>query len=70
MDGNVVVAVIDGEMTIKRLQLGHGRMRLAAENPAYEPVFGIFVALTEFERKRISPRTLAGPVNFWDTANI
>jgi DNA polymerase V len=38
VDGNVVVAVIDGEMTIKRLRLDHGRVRLAAENPGYPDV--------------------------------
>jgi DNA polymerase V len=37
-DGNVVVAIIDGELTIKRLRLEHGRVRLAAENPDYEDV--------------------------------
>ncbi|MBE4720129.1 LexA family transcriptional regulator [Pseudarthrobacter sp. AB1] len=38
VDGNVVVAIIDGEMTIKRLRLEHGCVRLAAENPAYPDV--------------------------------
>lgn len=38
VDGNVVVAIIDGELTIKRLRLEHGRVRLAAENPAYPDV--------------------------------
>lgn len=37
-DGNVVVAVIDGELTIKRLRLEHGRVRLAAENPDYPDI--------------------------------
>lgn len=37
-DGNVVVAIIDGELTIKRLRLEHGRVRLAAENPDYSDV--------------------------------
>nr|WP_244266593.1 translesion error-prone DNA polymerase V autoproteolytic subunit [Pseudarthrobacter chlorophenolicus] len=35
VDGNVVVAIVDGELTIKRLRLEHGRVRLAAENPDY-----------------------------------
>lgn len=39
VDGNVVVAIIDGELTIKRLRLEHGRVRLAAENPDYPDVF-------------------------------
>ena len=38
VDGNVVVAIIDGEMTIKRLRLENGRVRLAAENPGYPDV--------------------------------
>lgn len=37
-DGNVVVAIIDGELTIKRLRLEHGKVRLAAENPDYPDV--------------------------------
>lgn len=28
-DGNVVVAIVDGELTIKRLRLEHGIVRLA-----------------------------------------
>ena len=35
VDGNVVVAIVDGELTIKRLRLQHGRVRLVAENPEY-----------------------------------
>jgi DNA polymerase V len=38
VDGNVVVAIVDGELTIKRLRLEHGHVRLAAENPAYPDV--------------------------------
>lgn len=37
-DGNVVVAIIDGELTIKRLRLGHHQVRLAAENPDYPDI--------------------------------
>ncbi|MET4143922.1 translesion error-prone DNA polymerase V autoproteolytic subunit [Arthrobacter sp. UYCo732] len=37
-DGQVVIAVIDGELTIKRLRLEHGRVRLAAENPDYPDI--------------------------------
>lgn len=37
-DGNVVVAIIDGELTIKRLRLGHHHVRLAAENPDYPDI--------------------------------
>jgi DNA polymerase V len=37
-DGNVVVAVLDGELTIKRLRMDRGSVRLAAENPDYPDV--------------------------------
>ena len=35
---SVVVAVIDGELTIKRLMLGNGTPELHAENPKYPPI--------------------------------
>lgn len=38
VDGNVVVAIVDGELTIKRLRLEHGSVRLVAENPEYPDV--------------------------------
>jgi DNA polymerase V len=34
-DGHVVVAEVDGELTIKRLRLGAGNPELHPENPAY-----------------------------------
>lgn len=37
-DGNVVIAVIDGELTIKRLIIKQGRVILRAENPAYPDI--------------------------------
>jgi DNA polymerase V len=36
--GRIVVAVIDGEMTVKRLYSQSGRVALRAENPAYKPI--------------------------------
>lgn len=33
--GRVVVAALDGELTVKRLQRSHGRIMLQSENPAY-----------------------------------
>ena len=36
--GRVVVAVLDGEFTLKRLAKHHGRLRLEAANPAYPPL--------------------------------
>jgi DNA polymerase V len=37
-DGNVVVAVIDGELTIKRLRRTTDGYKLCAENPAYPDI--------------------------------
>ncbi len=36
--GDIVVAVIDGEATVKRLRRHRGRIRLEAANPAYPPI--------------------------------
>jgi DNA polymerase V len=38
VDRSVVVAVIDGELTIKRLVKRNGVAELHAENPKYEPI--------------------------------
>jgi DNA polymerase V len=37
-DRSVVVAVVDGELTVKRLRLQDGRAELHAENPDYAPI--------------------------------
>lgn len=37
-EGEIVVAVIDGEATVKRFRRRKGRVRLEAENPAYPPI--------------------------------
>lgn len=37
-DGQIVVAMIDDEATVKRLRLRNGRAELHPENPAYEPI--------------------------------
>jgi DNA polymerase V len=37
-DGDIVIAVVDGELTIKRLEKRRGKIRLIAENPAYSPI--------------------------------
>ena len=37
-DGNVVVAILDGELTVKRLELHPGGVVLRAENPEYPPI--------------------------------
>ncbi len=36
--GRVVVAAVDGELTVKRLQRSHGRITLRSENPAYSDI--------------------------------
>jgi len=35
---DIVVAVVDGELTVKRLWRRGGRVRLLAENPAFVPI--------------------------------
>jgi repressor LexA len=37
-DGSIVVALLDDGATVKRLDRSQGRVRLLAENPAYEPI--------------------------------
>lgn len=39
-DGKIVIAAVDGELTVKRLSLRQGRVRLCPENPAF-PVLEI-----------------------------
>ncbi|OQS10042.1 error-prone repair protein UmuD [Chromobacterium violaceum] len=36
--GDIVIAVLDGEFTVKRLHRMRGRCALIAENPAYPPI--------------------------------
>jgi DNA polymerase V len=36
--GSVVIAVLDGELTVKRLWRESGRVELRADNPAYAPI--------------------------------
>ena len=36
--GEVVVALVGEEATVKRLRLRRGRVELHAENPAFEPI--------------------------------
>jgi repressor LexA len=37
-NGSIVVAMVDGEATVKRFERGANAVRLIAENPAYEPI--------------------------------
>lgn len=36
--GDIVIAEIDGELTVKRLEKRRGKIRLIAENPNYPPI--------------------------------
>jgi DNA polymerase V len=36
--GRIVVAVLDGELTVKRLVMKGGQTMLAPENPRYKPI--------------------------------
>lgn len=36
--GHIVIAVVDGEFTIKRLHLQGGRVELRPENPRFKPI--------------------------------
>lgn len=37
-DRQIVVAMVDGEFTVKRFRKRNGRILLEAENPAYQPI--------------------------------
>ena len=37
-DGNIVVAMVDGELTLKRLHKRNGHVRLLPENPCFRPI--------------------------------
>ncbi len=37
-DGNIVIAVIDGELTVKRLSIGKNKIALLPENPKYKKI--------------------------------
>ena len=37
-DSNVVIAVIDGELTVKRISQSHGKLFLVPDNKAYQPL--------------------------------
>jgi repressor LexA len=43
--GTIVVALVDGEATVKRFERGNGHVRLVAENPAYAPIVTTNVSL-------------------------
>jgi repressor LexA len=44
-NGTFVVALVDGDATVKRFERGNGHVKLIAENPAYEPIVTTNVSL-------------------------
>lgn len=36
--GNIIIAALDGELTVKRLLKENGQIILSAENPLYQPI--------------------------------
>jgi DNA polymerase V len=37
-DGNVIIAIVNGELLVKRLRIDSGEVWLEAENPNYKPI--------------------------------
>lgn len=37
-DGKIVIAVLDGELTVKRVRKGKNKLLLVSENPEYKPI--------------------------------
>ena len=44
-NGAIVVALVDNDATVKRIERGNGHVKLIAENPAYEPIVTSNVSL-------------------------
>src|SRR5437899_5747049 len=49
-NGSIVVALIDGDATVKRFERSDGHVKLIAENPAYEPIVTNNVSLVGLVR--------------------
>ena len=49
-NGSIVVALVDGDATVKRFEKADGHVRLIAENPAYEPIVTSNVSLVGLVR--------------------
>ena len=49
-NGAIVVALVDGEATVKRFERANGHVKLIAENPAYEPIVTSNVSLVGIVR--------------------
>ena len=44
-NGSIVVALLEGEATVKRIERSNGHVKLIAENPAYQPIVTSSVTL-------------------------
>jgi len=49
-NGSIVVALVDGDATVKRFEKADGHVKLIAENPAYEPIVTNNVSLVGLVR--------------------
>jgi repressor LexA len=49
-NGSIVVALVDGDATVKRFERANGHVKLIAENPAYEPIVTNSVSLVGIVR--------------------
>ena len=49
-NGSIVVALVDGDATVKRFERSNGHIKLIAENPAYEPIVATNVSLVGIVR--------------------
>jgi DNA polymerase V len=39
VNNSIVIAVVNGEFTVKRIQFNHGKISLIPENPSYNPIY-------------------------------
>ncbi len=44
-NGSIVVALVDGDATVKRFERSNGHVKLMPENPAYEPIVATNLSL-------------------------
>jgi len=49
-NGSIVVALVDGDATVKRFERSNGHVKLIPENPAYEPIVTTNVSLVGLVR--------------------
>ncbi|HKW60015.1 MAG TPA: transcriptional repressor LexA [Candidatus Dormibacteraeota bacterium] len=49
-NGSIVVAMIEGDATVKRFERSNGHVKLIAENPAYQPIVTTNVSLVGIVR--------------------